>query len=309
MKTMQVNTSSNGPALIAAEAPQPQPKEAEVLIRVHAAGVIPTELGWYPTLHEKTGEPRTGAVPGHEFSGEIEVVGPGVQGFEPGQAVYGMNDWFENGATAEFCLTMPGSIAAKPAKLTDAAAASVPISALTAWQGLLERAKIQPGERVLIHGGAGAVGAFAVQLAHFRGAYVITTVAARNFDLVRQLGANQAIDYQSSRFEDEVEKVDVVFDTVGGETLDRSWGVLKPGGRMVTIFSGSEDSTDPRVKDAFFIVVPRHKQLAAVAQMLDAGTLKTFVNAVVPFEKAADAYSGVARDKKAPGKIVVTIYA
>ena len=307
MKAMEVRKADKVSMLVAVEIPEPQPQDNEVLIRIRAAGVTPTELGWYPTSHTEAGEPRTGAVPGHEFSGVVAAFGKSVSGFETGQEVYGMNDWFVDGATAEFCLTEPGRIATKPVSLTHTAAATVPIGALTAWQGLLERARIRSGEQVLVHGGAGAVGVFAVRLANLHGAYVIATAASRDIDFVKRLGAGRVIDYQKSRFEDEIAGVDVVFDSVGGETLDRSWSVLKPGGRMITIASGGSGSKDQRVKDAFFIVEPRHEQLAAIALLLDAGKLKTFANTVVPLEKAAMAYSGAARERALPGKVVVAV--
>jgi NADPH:quinone reductase-like Zn-dependent oxidoreductase len=300
MKAIQVNNSNHGLPLIASEIPQPRPSEGELLISVRAAGVTPTELEWYPTSHTKDGTPRKGAVPGHEFSGIIAELGKNTKGFEVGQEVYGLNDWFAEGATAEFCLTTPQSIAAKPASLTHEAAATVPIGALTAWQGLLERAKIQPGERVLIHGAAGAVGIFAVQLAHLHGAHVIGTASAANLDLIARLGADEVLDYRASRFEDRTQKVDVVFDGVGGETLARSWSMLKPSGRMVTI-------VDEASKDAFFIVEPNQKQLIEVAKLLDAGKLKTYVGAVVPLADASSAYSGVVPKTRENGKVVVAI--
>ena len=302
MKAMQVNPTVQGPVLIAAELPQPRPGEGELLIRVCAAGVTPTELRWYPTVQTKEGTPRIGAVPGHEFSGVIAGLGNNTRGFQIGQEVYGLNDWFADGATAEFCLTKPESIAGKPVTLNHQAAATVPIGALTAWQGLLERAKIQPGERVLVHGAAGSVGLFAVQLARLHGAHVIATASSPNLKLVAELGADEVIDYRASRFEDKTQKVDVVFDGVGGETLDRSWGMLKPHGRMVTIVEGNQ-----RSKDAFFIVEPNQKQLIEVAKLLDAGTLKTFVAAVVPLETASDAYSGSLPKKLGYGKVVVVL--
>jgi NADPH:quinone reductase-like Zn-dependent oxidoreductase len=303
---MQVNNSTQGPALIAAELPQPQLREGELLIRVRAAGVTPPELLWYPTTQTKEGTPRKGAVPGHEFSGVVAELGKNANGFGVGQEIYGFNDWFANGATAEFCVTTPQSIAGKPAMLTHEAAATVPIGALTAWQGLLERAKIQPGERVLIHGASGAVGIFAVQLAHLHGAHVIGTASSANLDLVAKLGADEVIDYRASRFEDQTQKVDVVFDGVGGEVLERSWSMLKPGGRMVTIASGNEHAADQRSRDAFFIVEPNQKQLIEVARLLDGGELKTFVGAVVPLAEAASAYSEPVADRK-HGKVVIAI--
>jgi NADPH:quinone reductase-like Zn-dependent oxidoreductase len=300
MKAMQVNNSTQGSALIATELPRPRPGEGEVLISVRAAGVTPTELRWYPTSQTKDGTPRKGAVPGHEFSGVITELGKNTNGFEVGQEIYGLNDWFADGATAEFCLTTPQSIAGKPATLTHEAAATVPIGALTAWQGLLERAKIQPGERVLIQGAAGAVGIFAVQLAHLHGAHVIGTASSANLELIAKLGADEVIDYRASRFEDRTQKVDVVFDGVGGETLARSWSMLKPGGRMVTI-------VDQASKDAFFIVEPNQRQLTEVAKLLDAGELKTFVGAVVPLADASCAYAGAVSNKRENGKVVIVI--
>jgi NADPH:quinone reductase-like Zn-dependent oxidoreductase len=300
MKAMRVNNSTPGPALAGSELPRPQPGEGELLISVRAAGVTPTELSWYPTTHTKEGTPRKGAVPGHEFSGVIAALGRNANGFEVGQEIYGLNDWFADGATAEVCLTTPQSIAGKPASLTHEAAATVPIGALTAWQGLLERAKIKPGERVLIHGASGAVGIFAVQLAHRHGAYVIGTASSANLEFVGKLGADEVIDYRLARFEDRTEKVDVVFDGVGGETLARSWSMLKPGGRMVTI-------VDEASKDAFFIVEPNQKQLVEVAKLLDAGELKTYVGAVVPLAEASNAYSGAVPNKRQNGKVVIVI--
>ena len=227
--------------------------------------------------------------------------------FEIGDEVYGMNDWFSDGATAEFCITLPQNIARKPTTLSHEAAASVPIGALTAWQGLIDRAKLEPGERVLIHGGAGAVGLYAVQLAQLRGAHVITTVSTQDIDFVKRLGADEAIDYKASRFEKEIRDVDVVFDAVGGDTLERSWGVLKPSGRLVTIAADSEGTADQRVKDAFFIVEPNQKQLVEIAKQLDAGQLKAFVKDTVPLNEASEAYRGAVTHKGGHGKIVIPV--
>jgi NADPH:quinone reductase-like Zn-dependent oxidoreductase len=305
MEVMQMIESAQGPTLAAAEVAQPKPGRGQILIRVYAAGVTTTELHWDPTTHKKSGEPRLNAIPGHEFSGVIAAIGSGADGFNIGQEVYGMNDWYAEGATAEYCLTEPSSIARKPASLTHEAAATVPIGALTAWQGLLDRVKLQRGERVLVHGGSGGVGVFAVQLAHIPGAHVIATTSSHTVALVRELGADEIIDYKTARFEQVIDPVDVVFDTVGGETRERSWSVLKPGGRMVSIVG--DGGADPRAKDAFFIVEPNHLQLVEVAKMLDAGSLKTFVNAAVPLNDAATAYAGKVQQKRGYGKVVVVI--
>ncbi|MFZ3328996.1 MAG: NADP-dependent oxidoreductase [Candidatus Acidiferrales bacterium] len=302
-----MNDEKKGPLLLASALPQPQPEAGELLISVYAAGVTPTELLWSPTTRTKQGEQRTRAVPAHEFSGVIAAVGKGAGGFNVGDEIYGMNDWFADGAAAEYCLTQPQNIARKPRTLTHELAATVPIGALTAWQGLFNRAKMQSGERVLIHGAAGTVGLFSVQLAHLHGAYVIATASVRNAEFVKQLGADEIIDYKTSRFEDQVQNVDIVFDAVGGDTLARSWAVLKRGGRMVTIAADSEATADQRVKDAFFIVEPNQQQLIEIARLLDAGTLKAFVSAVVPLEDAAMAYSGALPDNRGQGKVVLAV--
>jgi NADPH:quinone reductase-like Zn-dependent oxidoreductase len=307
MEAMQVQQSPSGPTLRAAKAPQPMPGKGEVLIRVHAAGVTATELSWNPTTHTKDGKERRNAIPGHEFSGIVAAKGEGMNDFAVGQPVYGMNDWYAEGATAEFCLTEPQSIAPKPASLSDEEAATVPIGALTAWQGLFDHAKLQAFERVLVHGGAGAVGHFAVQLAHLHGAHVIATTSTQTAAFVAQLGADEVVDYKKERFEDLVHDVDVVFDTVGGQTFEHSWRVLKPEGRMITIAAGGEDSADPRAKNSFFIVEPNQEQLIEVGKLLDNGSLKTFVKAVVPLSEAEAAYAKTVTQQLGYGKVVIDV--
>jgi len=293
MKCWQLTGSAENPVLTQRESAQPVPREGEVLVRIHAAGITPTEVIWWPTTHTQSGEPRTNPVLSHEFSGELEG----------GEAVYGMNDWFVDGALAEYCVTRPEWIAPKPATLTHPEAATVPIGALTAWQGLFDKAHLQPGERVLIHGGAGAVGVFAVQFAKQRGAHVVTTVSARNFEFVRSLGAAEVLDYQAEAFDRVLHGIDVVFDTVGGQTLDRSWNVLRPGGRLVTIAAGSEATQDERTKAAFFIVEPKRDQLIAIGQQIDAGEVRPIVDALLPWTHAADAFE----HRHGRGKTVVQV--
>ena len=276
------------------------------MIQVRAAGVTLTELSWYPTSHRKTGEARTAAVPAHEFSGVVAAVGPDVGSLEIGREVFGMNDWYSDGAMAEYCIAPFFALAPKPCCLTHFQAASVPISALTAWQGLFDHAKLQPGEIVLVHGGAGAVGVFAIQIARLHGARVIATASARNRDLVSSLGAERVIDYRESRFEECVKGLDVVFDTVGGETLQRSWSLLKPHGRMVTVVSTAAESSDPAVKQAFFIVEPNQKQLYEIACLLDAGRLRPVVDSVIPLSQAPDVIAGKV-PKQGRGKLVIGI--
>jgi NADPH:quinone reductase-like Zn-dependent oxidoreductase len=303
MRAMEFTETSGNFSLRMTTRPLPQPAEGEILIQVHAAGVTPTEKLWYPTSHRPDGSLRMRAIPGHEFSGIVAALGPGTTGYQPGDRVFGLNDWFAEGATAEFCITKPAFVAPKPSSLSHVEAASTPIGSLTAWQGLHARANVKMSERVLIHGGAGAVGLFAVQMAKLQGAYVIATASAANTDLVKQLGADEVIDYQTRRFERDTGKVDVIFDTVGGDTLERSWDLLNPGGQLVTIAADAESDNDPRVKGAFFIVEPKGDQLASIAALIDSGMLKAFVKAEVPLDEADRAYSGSIAGK--PGKIVI----
>ena len=307
MRVMRYNDSPEAPELIAGTAPIPEPKAGEFLIRVRAAGVTPSELLWYPTIHSRDGGRRTGAIPGHEFSGVVERVGANVDPNLIGQEVYGMNDWFADGASAEYCISAPTAVARKPSRLSHAEAATVPIGALTAWQGLFDRAKLRSGERILIHGGSGVVGMFAVQLAKRTGAHVITTASTRNHEFLSKLGASQVIEYRTGRFEESCEQVDVVFDAIGGETLKRSWGLLKPDGRMVTIAANSEGTKDDRIGKAFFIVEPNHLQLTEIARLIDAGELQCFVDAIAPLAKASDAYCAKLAERKGRGKVVLSI--
>jgi NADPH:quinone reductase-like Zn-dependent oxidoreductase len=298
--------TASGPSL--QERPEPQPGPGELLIRVCAAGVITTETQWDPTLHRKTGEPRTDPILGHEFSGVVAAVGSNVSDFAAGQEVYGMNDWYAEGATAGYCTAPYLSVALKPRRATHIEAAAAPISALTAIQGLFDRAGLKAGESVLVHGGAGGVGTWAIQLARLHGAHVIATASAANAEFVRNLAADEVIDYRAGNFENSVRKVDMVFDTVGGDTLERSFRILAPGGRIVTIVSPPAGPVDPRVKAAFFIVEPNRRQLAEVAALLDDGQVRSVVDSVVPLSEAPGVYAGKIR-RQGRGKVVVSIAA
>ena len=296
MRAMSFQKKGGPEDLCYGEVPPPRPQEDEILVEVRATTVMPTELQWSTTWAIPTGQPRPfPIILSHEFSGRVAELGPKVTALKPGDQVYGMNDWFSNGAQAQFCTAPASAVAPKPTSLEDSQAAVVPISALTAWQGLFDHAHLGPGQRVLIHGAAGAVGGFAVQLAHGCGAYVIATASSNQLDFVRGLGADQVIDYKATRFEAEAGQVDAVFDTVGGETLERSWGLLKPGGKLVTIATQSEGSSVPRVREAFFIVEPDGAQLAQLSQLIDTGKLRPTVDSVFPLERAPEAYEHAKR--------------
>jgi NADPH:quinone reductase-like Zn-dependent oxidoreductase len=275
MKAVFLNKVAGPEALDYGEAPTPRPAAGQVLVEVLATAVMPTELQWEPTWKQRTGQPRRfPVILSHEFSGTVEDLGPEVTDFRSGEEVYGMNDWFENGAQAEYCAAPASLLAPKPKSLDHVQAAVVPISAMTAWQGLFDHARLKAGDRVLIHGAAGGVGAVAVQLAHRHDAYVIGTASRQNLEFVRHLGADEVIDYRATPFETRAKDMDVVFDTVGGETLERSWSVLKSNGRLVTVATQSESSADQRVRDAFFVMEPNRAQLVEIAHLIDSGELR-----------------------------------
>lgn len=307
MKAAYLKSNSGANSLTVGDIPAPKPAAGEVLVKVYATAVTPTELRWQPTFNQSDGQARPfPIVLSHEFSGVIASLGSNVTGLSVGDEVYGLNDWYTNGAQAEFCVVSTGAVAQKPKSLNFAEAAVVPMSALTAWQALIERGQLERGQRVLIHGSAGGVGTFAVQLARWRGANVIATASANNIDFVRALGADQVIDYHNTRFEDVICDVDVVLDGVGGETLQRSWSILKPGGKMITIVGGG-DSADQRTGDAFFIVRADGSQLARVGEMIDAGQLRVFLEAVYPLDAARDAYAR-AQQGGMRGKVALTVF-
>lgn len=253
------------------------------------------------------GEPRPfPIVLSHEFSGVVESSVTGVENLKAGDAIHGLNDWFINGAQAEYCIAAVKSLAHKPKSLDHVYSAVVPISALIAWQGLFEKAKLERGQRILIYGAAGGVGTFAVQLARWRGAHVIATASSGNVDFVRSLGADEVVDYRTTRFEDVAHDMDIVFDGVGGETLERSWAVLKPGGKVVTFATQSEGSADQRVRDAFMLVRADGSQLAEIADLIDAGKLRVFLEKVYPLPKAQEAYAH-AKQGGMRGKIALRV--
>ncbi len=306
MKALRIHQVGGPESLLYEDAPKPIPKDNQVLVRVHATAITPTEFDWYPTFHTPEGGMRLfPIILGHEFSGVVEAVGPDCTGVQIGDSIYGLSDWFMDGAQAEYCVTAPANIAPKPATLDHTQAAAVPISALTAWQGLIDRAHLSAGQRVLIHGAAGGVGNFAVQIARYQKAHVVVTASSANTDFVKALGADDVIDYRITPFETVVGDVDVVLDTVGGDTRDRSWGVLKKGGRLVTIAADAEGVREQRVRDAFFIVEPNRNQLIDISRLIDTGILRPVAGSVFSIENFLQAYE----QKPARGKNVLRITA
>jgi len=308
MKAIFLEKKGGADALVSGEIPRPTPRSGEVPVKVHATAIMPTEFAWTPTFNTASGKPRSfPIVLSHEFSGTLESSNAAANGFKAGDEVYGINDWYINGAQAEYCVVSPKALAPKPKSLSHAEAAVVPISALTAWQALFEKGQLAQKQRVLIHGAAGGVGTFAVQLARWRGAHVTASASSGNIDFVRALGADTVIDYHKTRFEDVVCDMDLIFDLVGGETLERSWKVLKDGGKLITIVGETTQTPlSQRSRDAFMLVRADGAQLAEIGRMIDAGELRVFVEAVYPLEQAKDAYAR-AQQGKMRGKIALNV--
>jgi NADPH:quinone reductase-like Zn-dependent oxidoreductase len=279
----------------------------DALVRVYASAITKDELTWDPTYQTANGEPRTPSIPGHEFSGVVEELAPDTEIAKVGEEVYGLAS-LRDGSAAEFIAIHADDLAAKPKTLDHVHAAAVPLAALTAWQALFSHAMLTRGQRVLIHGGAGGVGSFAVQMADWAGATVITTAAADRHDFVRQLGAQEVIDYAKVHFEDEVSDVDVVLDTIGGSTLQRSFGVLRQGGTLVSIVEppSAEKAKAQGIKGEFFIVEPDRTQLEEIGRLIDTGRLRAFVDSVLPIQQARQAFEQGLKGHSR-GKIVLRI--
>ncbi|MEX0170046.1 NADP-dependent oxidoreductase [Streptomyces sp. LMG1-1-1.1] len=293
-------------SLVEREMERPEPGLGEVLVRVHAAGVNPVD--WKTRAGGALIE--WGPVPavGWDVSGTVEAAGPGVGIFRPGDEVFGMPLFpRQAGGYAEYVVAPARHLAPKPASLTHVEAAALPLAALTAWQALVDAADVRPGERVLVHAAAGGVGHLAVQIAKARGAYVIGTASAGKHDLVRELGADEVIDYRGTRFEDVVSDMDVVLDGIGGETAERSLEVLRDGGRLITL-PGPDDVPAARdgVRAAWVLVEPDHLGLREIAALVEQGRLRPVVDLVVPLAEASKAHA-IGEQGRTTGKIVLSV--
>jgi NADPH:quinone reductase-like Zn-dependent oxidoreductase len=308
MKAIRIHARGGPEQLTYEDAPKPIPSGADALVRVKASGVTPTELRWSTTYTTADGLDRLPAIPGHEFSGNVEAIGPDAKGAAIGEAVYGLSDFWRDGSDAEYIVTAAADLAPKPETLDFAQAAAVPVSGLTAWQGLFDHGMLGRGQRVLIHGAAGGVGTFAVQFAHWCGAVVIGTASAANAPYLRSLGAEMTIDYTTTRFEDVVPDVDVVLDTVGGETLERTWSVVKRGGIVVTVVGeiSQDRADDAGARGVSFIVKPDREDLVRIQQLIDGGHVRPIVTAVYPLSQARRAFERGA-DGHTRGKAVLTV--
>lgn len=308
MKAIRMHARGGPEQLVYEDAPKPAPEIGDAIVRVYACAITPTELSWSATYTTRNGVERIPTIPGHELSGNVEAIPPGVTDVKVGDAVYALTDFWRDGAAADFVAVQAGDLALKPASLSHVQAAAMPLSALTAWQALFDHAGLTAGQRVLIHGAAGGVGTYAVQLAHGRGAHVIGTARAINAGFLRGLGADDVLDYTSVRFEDEVRDVDVVLDTAGGDTLERSWGVLRRGGVLVTIAGSApaDKAAKYGVRGVDFIVKPSRAELIEIARLIEEGELRPLIEATFPLEKAREAFERGASGHNR-GKLVLRV--
>jgi NADPH:quinone reductase-like Zn-dependent oxidoreductase len=305
MKAIRIHGRGGPDHLVYEDAPQPHPGPGEVLVRVYAAGIIATELKWDETYQTTAGSPRALPIPGRDLSGVVEEVDPGVTTLVKGSQVSAMLGYGRDGAQADSTIALLGELVPKPGTLDHVQAAAVPLSALTAWQALFDHAHLVAGQSVLIHGGAGGVGVFAVQLARWAGAQVIATAAARHRDFLHELGANEVIDYTTTRFEEVVHGVDLV----GGDTLQRSWQVIKPGGVLVSVVNPPPAAVVTKghdVRFAWFMVEPDRDELIHIGALIDAGHLRPIIDTVFPLAQARQAYEQAAKGHPR-GKIVLRV--
>ncbi|MDH6213818.1 NADP-dependent oxidoreductase [Streptomyces pseudovenezuelae] len=307
MRAISQDTLGGPEVLKIVELERPEPRTNEVLVRVHAAGLNPTD--W---KHRKTGG-FLGQPPftlGWDVSGVVEAVGVGVARFQPGDEVFGMLSYpYGHGSHAEYVTAPARTFAHKPASIDHTQAGALPLVSLTAWQGLVEYADVQPGQRVLIHAAAGGVGHVAVQIAKARGAYVIGTASAGKHDFLRSIGVDEPIDYRETDFTEVVKDVDIVLDTLGGDTALRSMRVLRPGGQLVSIVPiGSNDFYEEAerlgVRALRMLVDASHSDMAAIAELVEAGRLRATIAGTFPLADAAEAHTLGATGRTA-GKLVL----
>ncbi|WP_458248739.1 NADP-dependent oxidoreductase [Streptomyces sp. MAI_2237] len=296
------NRDAGVAGLTLTDLPYPHAAENDVIVRVHAAGFTRGELDWPATWSDRAGRDRTPSVPGHEVSGVVAQLGFGTTGLTVGQRVFGLTDWARDGSLAEYVAVEARNLAPLPADVDHTVAAALPISGLTAWQGLFDHARLTSGQTVLIHGAAGAVGSIAVQLALEAGAHVIGSGRSADRDTVRALGAQTFLDLETDRLED-AGQVDVVFDVIGGDVLDRSAALVRSGGTLVTI----AQPPTVRPKDGralFFVVEPDRARLTDLVQRVRDGRLDVRIGAARTLTEAAAAF---APEKRVSGRTIIRV--
>jgi NADPH:quinone reductase-like Zn-dependent oxidoreductase len=304
MKAISIHEPTGISGLVYEEVPDAKPGLCDVLVKVAACGITHNELDW-PVWTCRAGHRRASIIPGHEVSGVVAALGYGTAGISVGDEVFGLTDQFRDGAAAEYVAVEARNVAPKPRTADHVHAAAVPRAGLTAWQALFDHGKLARGQTVVIHGAGGAVGSATVQLAKWAGANVIGTGRERARKLATELGADRFIALDADRLEDAAGQADLVVDTIGGEVLDRSPVLLKPGGTLVTIKAAARLPADrDDIRQVVFVQESSRAQLAELARLVDEGHLRPQVGGVCPLAQAAEAFSAKAAGG-IPGRIVL----
>jgi NADPH:quinone reductase-like Zn-dependent oxidoreductase len=308
MKAIVIHQYGEPDVLKYEDAPRPEPKENQILVRVIAAGVNPVDGAARSEKYAKFFGITLPFIPGYDIAGVVEKTGAKVTKFKAGDSVYAYIGLGEGGGYAQYAVVTEEEAAPKPKSLTYESAAAVPVVALTAWQALIDTAKLSAGQTVLIHGGSGGVGSFAIQIAKARGAKVIATASTANQDFLKQLGADVAIDYTKQKFEDVAKCVDVVLDSVGKDTLARSYGIVKKGGFIVTLVTRIDEAELAKhgIRGASLSVKPDSNELAEIGKLIDEGKIKVVVSQTFPLFEAMKAQGQVATGHTR-GKIILKI--
>lgn len=285
MKAIIVTNQATGTAgMKLAERPEPQPAINDVVVQIYAAGFVTTELEWPSTWTDRAARNRTPTIPGHELAGIVTAFGYGTTGLSLGQRVFGLADWYRDGALAEYVTMEVRNLAPLPGDVDFTVGASLPISGLTAWQGLFQHGRLQAGQTVIAHGAAGAVGSMVAQLAREAGAHVIGTGRAADRQKALDFGAHSFIDLDNDALES-AGKVDLVFDVIGGDVQKRSAALIRPGGILVSIV-GPVESHPADVLAVDFVVEADRAQLSEIVQRVRDGRLRTNIGAVTPLDEA-----------------------
>ena len=303
MKAIVVTDQAAGTAgMKLVERPEPKAAINDVVVRVHASGFVGTELGWPSTWTDRLGHGRTPTIPGHEIAGVVTSLGYGTTGLSVGQRVFGITDWYRDGSLAEYAAVEARRLAPLPGDVDFTVGASLPISGLTAWQGLFDHGRLRAGQSVLAHGAAGAVGSMVAQLARLAGAYVIGTGRAADRQKARDFGAQEFIDLESDALED-VGRVDLVFDLIGGDIGKRSAGLVRAGGTLVSIVGPVEARpVDGLAID--FVVESDREQLHEIVERVRDGRLRTNIGTVASLDEAVAAFNPTARRS---GKTIIRV--
>ena len=308
MVALRAHTKGGPDVLVYESAPRPTPGDDEVLIAVHAAAITFAELTW-PETWTSGGVDRTPVIPSHEFSGVAAEIGDGVTGVSVGDEVFGMVPFDQDGAAAEYVGVPATHVASRPHTVSHVVAAAAVLPALTAWEALVDHADVQPGQHVLVRGGAGGVGSFVTQLATVLGASVTATVHAPDAEHVLALGAERVITNEQEALDAEKGAFDAAIDAVGHETPEALFAALRPGGRLITLQEPPSQEIAERygVTALFFVVTANRERLAQVADMIDAGKLKVSVAATFPLAEGRAAYESGAARRRRPGKTVLVV--